>query len=65
MSDDPKDVCKCGDYRDQHDDRGRCKFNRPGIGHGECPDCLKFRFLRKATPSCGNIMPRQADVRER
>lgn len=39
----PKDVCECGDYRHQHDERGVCKFNKPGnVGHGGGANCDKF-----------------------
>lgn len=49
MSGHPKDVCECGDYRDQHDARGHCQFNKPGnIGHSGAPDCYRFRLSRRA-----------------
>jgi hypothetical protein len=47
----PLDVCWCGDYRWQHDEHGKCKFNRSrgGMGHGPgSSDCLAFRLLRYA-----------------
>jgi hypothetical protein len=28
---DPQDICVCGDYRSDHDDKGVCKLN--GLGH--------------------------------
>lgn len=34
------DVCVCGDYRHQHDERGLCRLN--GVGHGGAEDCHKF-----------------------
>ncbi len=43
----PKDVCVCGDYRDQHDPNdGACKFNvaKCNVGHGGPPDCEAFRL---------------------
>lgn len=43
---DPKDVCACGDYRDQHDERGACKLN--GVGHFGSGPCTKFRLFRRA-----------------
>ena len=45
---DPKDVCECGDYRNQHDQEGRCTLNK--LGHGGAPDCVKFRFAKAALP---------------
>lgn len=50
MGSDPKDVCECGDYRDQHEaDEGACKLN--GLGHGfPGGRCDAFR-LSDVTPS--------------
>lgn len=46
-----KDVCECGDYRDQHDAQGRCLFNKPnGMGHHGAPNCVEFRLSRIAGP---------------
>ena len=41
----PKDVCECGDYREQHHNNGACKLN--GLGHGlpfSLGKCLQFRL---------------------
>jgi hypothetical protein len=48
----PKDVCECGDYRYQHEDgTGPCKFNEHrdhgGATHGFI-GCYKFRLTEKA-----------------
>ena len=40
------DVCVCGDYRHQHDERGRCKLN--GLGHGGAEDCNQFTLFLTA-----------------
>jgi hypothetical protein len=45
MTDD-LDVCVCGDYRRQHDERGWCKLN--GLGHGGAEDCHKFTLFLTA-----------------
>lgn len=48
VTDHPRDICECGDYRHQHDAAGRCCFNKPGgIGHGSAPDCVEFRLFRR------------------
>lgn len=36
---DPFDICRCGDYRHQHDAHG-CRLN--GLGHGGAPPCRRF-----------------------
>jgi hypothetical protein len=43
---DPFDVCYCGDYRHQHDERG-CKVCRamPSLAS---PRCLTFRLAKEA-----------------
>lgn len=46
MTEDRLDVCVCGDYRHQHDERGRCKLN--GLGHGGAEDCHKFTLFLTA-----------------
>lgn len=44
----PKDICECGDFRRQHDERGVCQIcswnQSPKIGA-----CLEFRLADKAT----------------
>jgi hypothetical protein len=37
---DPFDVCRCGDYRHQHDERGICRLN--GLGHGGAGPCHRY-----------------------
>ena len=41
----PKDICTCGDYREQHHDNGVCLMN--GLGHCGAPDCLMFNLDKK------------------
>jgi len=49
VEDHPKDVCDCGDYREQHrDGTGPCVMNRPGdMCHG-FRDCLQFTLWQRA-----------------
>ena len=48
ISENPSDICYCGDYRKDHPDNGPCNLN--GLGHGtissdEWEDkCLRFRL---------------------
>lgn len=41
----PKDICACGDYREQHHYNGVCLMN--GLGHCGSPDCLVFNLEKK------------------
>lgn len=41
----PKDICTCGDYREQHHYSGVCLMN--GLGHCGAPDCLMFNLDEK------------------
>lgn len=43
---DDLDLCVCGDYRRQHDERGRCKLN--GLGHGGASYCQNFTLFLTA-----------------
>ena len=43
----PKDVCHCGDYRHQHDERG-CKVCRSGQAPWD--RCNGFRLHERAKP---------------
>lgn len=45
---DPKDICECGDYRDQHEPNdGACKLN--SLGHGYPGGrCEGFRLFEAA-----------------
>lgn len=46
---DPKDVCVCGDYRDQHKDgSGVCVFSvgNRGDGHFGAGRCERFRLSK-------------------
>lgn len=46
----PKDLCACGDFRDQHSNDGPCMMNdRPGFDlcHGGT-NCLAFRLSQPA-----------------
>lgn len=50
----PSDVCKCGDYRLNHEDgTGACCFNigawGMGSGHHGAPDCNEFRLAHEAS----------------
>lgn len=53
MAEHPKDICDCGDYRDQHEPGGGpCRFNEPGgRGHRPAPDCHSFRLFRSVEAS--------------
>lgn len=44
VSDNPKEVCVCGDFREQHKNgTGACMLNKPfDVCHG-MKDCLSFR----------------------
>ncbi len=42
----PKDVCRCGDYRDQHGQFGCTICNSPQHSLWEC--CMKFRLEERA-----------------
>ena len=41
----PKDICTCGDYREQHHYNGVCLMN--GLGHCGAPDCSMFNLDKK------------------
>lgn len=41
----PKDICTCGDYREQHHYNGVCLMN--GLGHCGAPDCFMFNLAGK------------------
>ncbi len=49
LSDDPLDLCACGDYRHHHiDGHGACKHNKPkDLTHGY-KDCTEFRLSSRA-----------------
>lgn len=40
------DICRCGDYRHQHDERGTCRLN--GLGHGGAGPCHRFERTETA-----------------
>lgn len=59
----PKDVCYCGDYRDQHKDgTGPCVFNGRGSDacHGN-EDCMSFR-LHEHAPTADELAPIPGDL---
>ena len=41
----PKDICTCGDYREQHHYNGICLMN--GFGHCGVLDCFMFNLDKK------------------
>lgn len=44
-----EDICQCGDYRRDHINGGRCKFNGPGFDLCHAGEqCFSFRL---ATPT--------------
>lgn len=46
------DICKCGDFRHQHEDgSGPCGFNKPHMGHHGAPDCERFVLQTGANPT--------------
>lgn len=45
LGDTKADICECGEYRDQHDEKG-CKICRNSTAPWD--GCVKFRFFRRA-----------------
>lgn len=63
----PKDICECGDYRDQHvDGRGACLLNAPeGLGHNGAPNCERFRIVELYEASLHRKIQAEDDAEDR